>query len=69
MDRLNEASVTEEFQQIGSFDHLVVTAVADGNKLRLPIGAMTSKIALCARGIASCEPQAFCRLPHSGPLA
>jgi hypothetical protein len=33
MDMLNEASVTEEFQQIGSFDHLVVTAVADENKL------------------------------------
>jgi len=45
MDMLNEASVADTFERIGSFDHLVVTAVADENKLRSPIGAMSTETA------------------------
>jgi len=37
MDMLNEENVNETFDKINSFDHLVVTAVAEENKLRTPL--------------------------------
>jgi NAD(P)-dependent dehydrogenase (short-subunit alcohol dehydrogenase family) len=45
MDMLDEKSVNETFEKIGSFDHLVLTAVADENKLRTPLKKATTEIA------------------------
>jgi NAD(P)-dependent dehydrogenase (short-subunit alcohol dehydrogenase family) len=39
-DALDEDSVAALFEQVGTLDHLVVTAVADENKLRSPLADM-----------------------------
>lgn len=44
-DFLNEASVNALFEQVGNFDHLVVTAVADENLLRSPLAEMSIETA------------------------
>ena len=44
-DILNEASVKALFEQVGNFDHLVVTAVADENLLRSPLAEMSTEMA------------------------
>jgi len=43
-DILNEDSVNALFEQVGSFDHLVITAVADENLLRSPLAEMSITI-------------------------
>jgi NADP-dependent 3-hydroxy acid dehydrogenase YdfG len=45
MDMLDENSVNKTFENIGSFDHLVITAVADENKLRTPLKDASTEIA------------------------
>lgn len=42
---LDEEAVEESFKKVGSFDHLVVTAVADETKLRSPLNSMTLETA------------------------
>lgn len=44
-DMLNEDSINALFEQVGSFDHLVITAVADENLLRSPIATMSTSTA------------------------
>jgi NAD(P)-dependent dehydrogenase (short-subunit alcohol dehydrogenase family) len=44
-DILNEASLSTLFEQVGNFDHLVVTAVADENLLRSPLVEMSTEMA------------------------
>ena len=46
VDILDENSVNALFERVGSFDHLVVTAVADENLLRSPLVDMDTKTAL-----------------------
>jgi NAD(P)-dependent dehydrogenase (short-subunit alcohol dehydrogenase family) len=45
VDMLDELSVNALFEQVGPFDHLVVTAVADEAKLRTKFVEMTTEIA------------------------
>jgi NAD(P)-dependent dehydrogenase (short-subunit alcohol dehydrogenase family) len=45
MNMLDEKSVNEVFEEIGYFDHLVVTAVAEENKLRTSLRNATTDIA------------------------
>ena len=45
VDILDENSVNALFDEVGSFDHLVVTAVADENSLRSPLVDMDTKTA------------------------
>ena len=45
VDILDENSVNALFERVGSFDHLVVTAVADENSLRSPLADMDTKTA------------------------
>lgn len=44
-DILNEDSVNALFERVGSFDHLVITAVADENLLRSPLAEMSTATA------------------------
>jgi NAD(P)-dependent dehydrogenase (short-subunit alcohol dehydrogenase family) len=44
-DILNEDSIKALFERVGSFDHLVVTAVADENLLRSPLAEMSTELA------------------------
>jgi NAD(P)-dependent dehydrogenase (short-subunit alcohol dehydrogenase family) len=44
-DMLNEESIDALFKQVGNFDHLVVTAVADENLLRSPLAEMSTELA------------------------
>ena len=45
MDMLNEESVNETFAQIGAFDFMTVTAVADETKLFSPVKSMPTELA------------------------
>ncbi|WP_199915040.1 SDR family oxidoreductase [Aquimarina sp. Aq107] len=45
MDMLDEHSVNETFKQIGQFDYMTVTAVADETKLFSPIKSMPTELA------------------------
>ena len=45
MDMLDEASVDHAFRDIGAFDYMTVTAVADETKLYSPIKTMTTETA------------------------
>ncbi len=42
MDMLDEASVATFFEQVGSLDHLVISAVADETKLGAPITQLST---------------------------
>ena len=44
-DILNEDSINALFEQIGTFDNLVITAVADENLLRSPLAEMSTEMA------------------------
>ncbi len=44
-DMLNEDSMNSFFEQVGNFDHLVVTAIADENLLRSPLSTMSTATA------------------------
>ncbi|WP_238858014.1 SDR family oxidoreductase [Poritiphilus flavus] len=45
MDMLDETAVNETFRQIGEFDYMALTAVADETKLFSPIKSMPTEIA------------------------
>lgn len=45
VDMLNEDSINALFNEVGHFDHLIVTAVADENLLRSPIATMSTTLA------------------------
>ncbi len=45
MDMLNDESVNETFEAVGSFDFLTFTAVADETKLMSPIRSMSNEVA------------------------
>ncbi|WNN92345.1 SDR family NAD(P)-dependent oxidoreductase [Gloeocapsopsis dulcis] len=59
-DILNEASINSLFEQVGKFDHLVVTAVADENLLRSPLAEMTAVLQKLVGGKVNSPNLAFC---------